>query len=187
MAEKSVNEISRDVRAVFQKGNDALLRENYDYVAVLVTQRHERETTVNLSGKALRSAQDRKDGVGSGFFKKAWSSASSSPMVAKGQVALRKNPVEALHIAEQILNSDPTSSPAHRLVAEAAIAMDMPRSAVMSLEILFRNSPKDKTVAIQYANMLGEIGEANRAEKILMELASALPNDAELGQALKDL
>ena len=36
MAEKSVNEISRDVRAIFQKGNDALIRENYDYAVDLL-------------------------------------------------------------------------------------------------------------------------------------------------------
>src|SRR4051812_13922004 len=188
MAEKSVNEIPREIRAIFQKGNDALLRENYDYAVDLFTQVLEREPTFYLGRKALRTAQTQKaGGGGTGFFKKAWSSASSSPLVAKGQMALRKNPVDALHIAEQILNSDPTSSPGHRLVAEASIAMDMPRTAVMSLEILFRNSPKDKNVAIQFANMLGEIGEATRAEKILMDLAASMPNDADLAQALKDL
>jgi tetratricopeptide (TPR) repeat protein len=57
----------------------------------------------------------------------------------------------------------------------------------MSLEVLFKNSPKDKKTAIQFANMLAEIGEASRAESILMSLASANPSDAELNQALKDL
>jgi len=187
MAEKSVNEISRDVRAIFQKGNDALIRENYDYAVDLFTQVLEREPSFYEGRKALRVAQAKKAGGGSGFFKKAWSSASSSPLVAKGQIALRRNPAEALHIGEQILNSDPTSSAGHRLVAEAAIAMDMPRTAVMSLDMLFKNSPKDKHIAIQYANMLAETGEARRAERILMELAEATPSDAELHQALKDL
>ena len=187
MAEKSVNEISRDVRVIFQKGNDALIRENYDYAVDLLTQVLEKEPTFYDGRKALRQAQARKAGGGSGFFKKAWSSASSSPLVAKGQIALRRNPTEALHIGEQILNSDPTSSPGHRLIAEAAIAMDMPRTAVMSLDILFKNSPKDKNVAIQYANMLAETGEAQRAERILMELARLTPSDPELHQALKDL
>jgi tetratricopeptide (TPR) repeat protein len=187
MAEKSVNEISRDVRAIFQKGNDALIRENYDYAVDLLTQVMEKEPAFYEGRKALRLAQVKKTGGSSGFFKKAWSSASSSPLVAKGQIALRRNPVEALHIGEQILNSDPGSSPGHRLIAEAAIALEMPRTAVMSLDMLFRNSPKDKNVAIQYANMLAETGEAPRAERILMELARATPSDPELHQALKDL
>jgi len=187
MAEKSVNEISRDIRAIFQKGNDALLRENYDYAVDLLTQVMEREPAFYEGRKALRVAQSKKAGGGGGFFKKAWSSASSSPLVAKGQIALRRNPVEALAIGEQILNSDPNSSGGHRLIAEAAVALDMPRTAVMSLDMLFRNSPKDKAIAIQYANMLAETGEARRAEKILMDLANATPSDPELHQALKDL
>ena len=44
MAEKSVNEISRDVRQIFQKGNDALTRENYDYAVDLLTQVLEKGT-----------------------------------------------------------------------------------------------------------------------------------------------
>jgi tetratricopeptide (TPR) repeat protein len=187
MAEKSVNEISRDIRAIFQKGNDALIRENYDYAVDLLTQVMEREPAFYEGRKALRVAQSKKAGGGGGFFKKAWSSASSSPLVAKGQLALRRNPVEALAIGEQILNSDPSSSGGHRLIAEAAVALEMPRTAVMSLDMLFRNSPKDKTIAIQYANMLAATGEARRAEKILEDLAHAMPNDAELHQALKDL
>jgi tetratricopeptide (TPR) repeat protein len=187
MAEKSVNEISRDIRAIFQKGNDALLRENYDYAVDLLTQVMEREPAFYEGRKALRVAQSKKAGGGGGFFKKAMRSASSSPLVAKGQIALRRNPVEALAIGEQILNSDPSSSGGHRLIAEAAIALAMPRTAVMSLDMLFRNSPKDKTIAIQYANMLAEIGEARRAEKILMDLQAAMPSDPELNQALKDL
>ncbi|HEX4265221.1 MAG TPA: tetratricopeptide repeat protein [Verrucomicrobiae bacterium] len=188
MAEKSVNEISRDVRVIFQKGNDALIRENYDYAVDLLMQVLEKEPTFYEGRKALRQAQARKAGSGGGFFKKAWSSASSSPLVAKGQIALRRNdPAEALQVGEQILNSDPASSSGHRLIAEAAIAMEMPRTAVMSLDILFKNSPKDKNIAIQYANMLAETGEAQRAERLLMELARLTPGDAELHQALKDL
>ena len=186
MAEKSVNEIPRDVRAIFQKGNDALLRENYDYAVDLLTQVLEKEPTFYEGRKALRTAQAKKSG-GGGFFKKAFSRVGSSPEWTKGQIALRRNPAEALHYGEQILNSDPASSAGHRLIADAAIAMDMPKTAVMSLEFLFKISPKDKHTAIQFANMLAETGEANRAERILMEVAAAAPNDAELHQAVKDL
>src|SRR6185436_3076309 len=141
------SEITRDVRMLFQKGNDALLRENYDYAVDLFNQVLEKEPGLFEARKALRTAQAKKSGDGGGFFKKAWSSASSSPMVAKGQMALRKNPAEALQIAEQILNGDPNNSGAHRIVVEAATVMELPRTAVLSLEILVKNSPKDKTLA----------------------------------------
>ena len=187
MAEKSVNEISRDVRAIFQKGNDALVRENYDYAVDLLTQVLDKEPAFYEGRKALRLAQIRKAGDGGGFFKKALRSAGSSPLVAKGQIALRRNPTEALSIGEQILNGDPNSSAGHRLIAEAATALEMPRTAVMSYDILFKNSPRDKNIGIPYANMLAEIGEAKTAERILMEMSRMLPNDPDLHQALKDL
>jgi tetratricopeptide (TPR) repeat protein len=187
MAEKSVNEIPRELRQIYQKGSDALLRENYDYAVDLFIQVLEKEPTFYEGRKALRNAQAQKSGGGGGFLKRAFSNTTSAPLIAKGQIALKRNPAEALNIGEQILNSDANSSPGHRLIADAAIALDMPRTAVLSLELLFRNSPKDKKTAIQLANMLAEIGEARRAETILMTLAAANPSDAELSQALKDL
>ena len=115
------------------------------------------------------------------------SSAGSSPLVAKGHMALSKDPAEALKIAEQILNGDPTNSAAHKLVVEAATALELPRTAVLSLEILAANSPKDRDVAIKFANALADSGEVGRAEKILADLYRSFPTDNDLAQALKDL
>jgi tetratricopeptide (TPR) repeat protein len=188
MAEKSVSEITRDVRLLYQKGSDALLRENYDYAVDLLNQVLHKEPTLYDARKALRSAQNKKSGSGGGgFFKRAWGSASSSPMVAKGQLALRNDPGEALHIAEQILNNDPANSGAHRIIVDASAALDMPRTAVMSLEILHRNSPKDKTLAIQFAEALSAIGDPERAERVLLEFARNAPRDGEILHALKNV
>ena len=61
-------------------------------------------------------------------------------MIAKGQMSLRKNPLEAMQIAEQILNGDANNAGAHKLLAEAAIAAELPQTAVMSLEICEQES-----------------------------------------------
>jgi tetratricopeptide (TPR) repeat protein len=188
MAEKSINEISRDVRMLFQKGNDAFSRENFDYAINLYNQVLEKEPGFVECRKALRTAQARKaEGKGGGIFKKMWSSAGSSPMVAKAQFELRKNPAEALLTAEHILNGDPNNSQAHKIVVEAATALELPRTAVLSLEILTNHSPKDKELAVQFANALAGTGEGARAEKFLADFSSTRPYDNELSQALKDL
>jgi tetratricopeptide (TPR) repeat protein len=187
MAEKSLMEIPRDQRALFTKGNDAALRENYDYAIDLFTHILEKEPAFYECRKALRSAQLRKAGGGTGFFKKMLSSASSSPQVAKGQIALRKNPAEALQIAEQILTTDPYSSPAHKIVVEAATALEFPRTAVLSLEVLASNSPKDREVAIKFATALADSGDVARGEKILSDLSRSYPGDNDLALALKNL
>src|SRR5205814_7116142 len=116
MAEKSVNELPRELRPLFTKGNDALARENYDYAIDLFNQVLAKEPTVYECRKALRNAQFRKAGSGGGFVTKMLSTAASQPMVGKAQLALRRDPAEALQIAEQILNHDPNNSGAHRVV-----------------------------------------------------------------------
>jgi len=187
MAEKSLNELPRELRMLFTKGNEAMQRENFDYAIDLFSQVLAKDPAVYDCRKALRTAQMRKAGGGSGFFKRMLSSAGSSPQLAKGHMALSKDPAEALRIAEQILNSEPLSSGAHKLVVEAATALELPKTAVMSLEILANNSPKDRDVAIKFAKALADSGEVGKAEKILADLYRSFPADNELGQALKDL
>src|ERR1017187_9506784 len=188
MAEKNLNEISRDARALFAKGTEALAGDNYDYAITLLNQSLEKEPGFYDCRKTLRDAQFRKlGGGGTGIFKKMWSGASSSPQVAKAKMALSKNPAEAIAIAEQILNGDPNSSAAHRLIVDAGKALDLPRTVALSYETLAKNSPKDKDLAIEFAHAVSAIGEGSRAEKILMDLLREMPNDGELRTALKDL
>jgi len=188
MAEKEISEISRDARVLFNKANEAAQRENLDYAIALYNQVLEKEPGFFECRKLLRELQLRKTGSGGGFFKKMLSGASSSPLVAKGQIALRGNPAGALAIAEQILNSDPNSSAGHRLIVAAAQALELPRTGTMSLEILVKNSPKDKNLAIEFATALSASGgDTKRGEQILMELLRQSPADGELNQALKNL
>lgn len=170
------------------KGQDALSRENFDYALDLFTQVLAREPALFEIRKALRAAQQGKAAAGSsGFFKKMLSSAGSSPQLLKAQAALRGNPAEALAIAEQVLNSDASNSMAHKIVVEAATALQMPQTAVMSLEILQRAHPKDKGIAMQFANFLADTGDVKRGERVLVELSTHLPNDPELAQAIKNI
>ena len=187
MAEKSLNEIPRELRPLYTKGNDALQRDNFDYAIDLFTQVLAREPGVHECRRALRSAQLKKSGGRGGLFKKMWSGASSSPLVAKGELTLRKDPAEALVIAEQILNSDPNNPAGHRLVVKAATVLEMPHTAVLSLEILHHNAPNDIEVAIQLATALADIGDVARGEKILSDASRANPMDNDIAQALKDL
>ena len=192
MAEKNINEVSRDARMLFTKANEAVQRENLDYAIALFNQVLEKEPAFYDCRKALRTAQLKKAGGGGGFFKKMLSGAGSSPQVAKAKLALNKNPAEAMAIAEQILNGDPGNSAAHRIIVDAATALELPHTAVLSYEPLVKHSPKDRDLAVDFARALaaaGDVsaGENNRGEKILMDLLRENPNDGELHQALKDL
>jgi tetratricopeptide (TPR) repeat protein len=189
MAEKSINEIAGDTRRLHTKAVEAAQRENDDYAIALFCQILEKEPGFFECRRALRAAQFRKAGTAStGFFKKMMSGASSSPQVAKAKMALGKNPAEAMAIAEQVLNGDPTSAVAHRIIADAAQALDLPLTRLFELETLAKNSPKDKGVVVDYANAVAETGSNARvAEKILDELIRTSPYDTDLLQAQKNL
>jgi tetratricopeptide (TPR) repeat protein len=193
MAEKSHNEISRDARVLFEKGTEAATRDNTDYAITLFNQVLEKEPAYYDCRKALRIAQFKKAGSGGGgFFKKMLSGAGSSPQIARAKMVLGKNPGEAMAIAEQILNTDPNNSSAHRILVDAATALELPHTAVLSYETLVKNSPKDRNLAIDFAHALaaaGDIseGENNRGEKILMDLLRDNPHDGDLNKALKNL
>ncbi len=188
MPEKSLNEIPRDLRALYTRGADALQRDNFDYAIDLFTQILTKEPGLYEIRKALRTAQIKKAGDGGrGFFKKVFSGAGSSHLIGMGQLSLRKNPVEAIQIAEQIIAGDAYSGPGHKLLAEAAMAAEMPKTAVLSLEILAKNSPADKALSLQFAEALAASGDQTRAENLLAQLRRQHPNDNEVHMALKNV
>jgi tetratricopeptide (TPR) repeat protein len=187
MPEKTLNEIPRPLREAYEKGKTALHRHNTDYAIMYFEQVLQKEPGFYECREALRAAQFKKAGASTGFLKKMLGAASSQPWVAKGQMALRKDPLEALAIAEQMLNSDPNNSAAHKLLAEAATAADLPRTAILSLEILVKAAPKDRALKMDLAAAYGRINQIAKAEAIYTELLRANPNDAEVAQAYKNL
>lgn len=188
MPEKSQNEISASWRDLYEKGLTAYKRQNLDYAISLFNQILKKEPGFYDCREALRAAQFKKLGAGSNFFMRALGKATSTgPLLARGQIALRSNPLDAIEIAEQILNQDPHSTMAHKLLAEAALEADLPRTAVLSLEIVFKASPRDRGLAMKLAAALGTAGQVERAEEILTDLQQSDPGNNEISQALKNL
>jgi len=187
MPEKSLAEIPQDLRELYKKGSAALQRNNLDYAIMFFQQVLQREPAFFDCRQALRATQFKRAGSSTSFFKKMIGSASNSPMVAKAQMALRKDPAEAMSIAEQILVKDPSNASAHKVLAEAALEADLPKTAVLSLEIAIKGAPKDYNLAMQFGRALAAAGEVARAEAVYTSLQKAYPNKGEVSQALKDL
>src|SRR5258708_820593 len=170
MPEKNLNDMPRDLRDLYQKGSVALQRQNFDYAIAIFNQVLQREPGFFECRQALRAAQFKKAGGSTNFFKKMIGGASSSPLLAKAQMSLRKNPLEAIQVAEQILNGDPTSSAAHKILAEAALGAGLPRTSCFSYEILLKNSPKDLDLNMDYGKALAQAGQVSKAEDIYAEM-----------------
>ena len=175
------------MREQYEKGKAAFDRHNFDYAIAIFNQILEQEPAFYDCREALRASQFKKSGGRSGFFKKILSGAGSSPLLAKGQLALMKEPVDALKIAEQILNSDPNSAAAHKLLGEAAMLADLPKTAILSLEIAAKHSPKDEEIKKNLARAYSAAGQGDKAETIFAELMRLHPADLRLVQELKDI
>ncbi len=81
---------------------------------------------------------------------KVMSGLSSTPFIFS---SVTKDPAKALGSAEKILATDPTSASALKLLAEAAMAMDMPETAAFAREAAHVHEPDD------HGNLL-QLGEA---------------------------
>lgn len=187
MPEKNLSEISPTWRELFEKGNLALQRQNLDYAIAIFNEILQKEPAFYDCREALRATQLKKAGSSTSFFKKMLGAASHSPALAKGQILLRSNPVEAIHLAEQILNSDPNNIAAHKLLADAALEAGFPKTAVLSLEIASKNAPKDKDIGLRLGEALMNAGQPARAESIYTELQRTYPRDSSIAQALKNV
>jgi|SRR3984957_1866743 len=185
MAEKTISQIPRLVREQYQKGMTAFERKNFDYAIAIFNQVLAQEPGFFDCRQALRVSQHKKSGGTSTFFKKMLSGAGSSPLLAKAQ--MQKDPLETIKTVEQVLNSDPNSAAAHKLLADAALSADLPKTAVLSLEIVVKNSPKDEEAQKNLARAYSEAGQGEKAEMVMAELMRQHPGDLKLADELKDI
>ena len=187
MPDKSANEVPRDVRDLYFRGSQALQRQNFDYAITFFMQALQREPGFLECRQHLRAAQYKKSGGSTSFFKKIVGGAGLQPLIAKAQMTKGKNPREAMQIAEQILESDPSNSSAHRIIAECAMEADFPKTACFSYEILLKNSPKDYELGMAYAEALARAGQIQKAEDYYIELQRYFPQRGEIATAMKNL
>jgi predicted Zn-dependent protease len=189
MPEKTLHELPPDLRRLYAKAVETAQRDQLDYAITMFCQVLEKEPGLFEARKALRLAQTRRSaGASTGFFKKMMSGGGSMPQITKAKFALNKNPAEAMAIAEQVLNGDANNPFAHRIIVDAAHALEMPQTAILSLETMVRLSPKDKALVVEFANAVAGSGvSANVAEKFLDELIRTTPYDPDLQQAAKNL
>jgi tetratricopeptide (TPR) repeat protein len=185
MAEKTLVQIPVAQRELFDKGLAALQKNNLDYAVALFVQVLTAEPGFYECREALRAAQHKRAGTrGGGFFKKLLGSANT---LTSGRLALRSNPLEAILIAEEALNQDPSNMQAHDLLADAALQAQLPKTALLSLEVAFKANPSDRKLAEKLVEAHTLLGNHSRAEKLLRDLLSGDPGNPAFNERLKNL
>ena len=187
MPEKNTSEIPRDVRDLFEKGNSAVQKENWDYAFLFYLQALQKEPGFLECRQALRAAQVAKSNKSTSFFKKVMGAAGSSPAIAKANMLVAKKPFDAMATCEDILNSDPNNATAHNLLAQAALNADLPKTAIFALEHNRKNNPTDRGIAMALASAYIAAKMFSKAENIYQDLLNKDRNDTEVAALLKNL
>lgn len=185
MAEKTSDNVSPQARALYQKGMAALERNNLDYAIEMFIQTLTTEPNFLTCRKYLRGAQmKRAESMGS--FKRAVIATTSQMNLTKGQLALSKNPLEAMVIAEQVLSNDPKNVQALTLLANASEKANLPETTTQTLEHLIKVSPRDTRAMHLLARTFKAQNKHSLALAIYDRILQIDPADFDAQRGMKD-
>jgi len=185
MAVKKLEEISEQAQAIFARAKEAANRQNDDYAMELMCQLLELEPAF-LEARLLLSAVQKRKFQNAGMLARKMAGMSATPAALKAQATLKKNPAQALAEATRVLNSDPVNATALTVLADAAMAMDLPETAGFALETLRQAKPNDVKVLKQLGELYTNTGENEKAFRAYEQVLKIKPDDADAFKAMKD-
>ena len=186
MAETPIKSLTPAMREQYDKARQAFDRGNFDYAVTLLENVLRHAPSCYPARETLRATQMRRHNSKKSFFKKMLNAASHSSSLTKARLTINSKPEQTLAECESILSENPNNIAAHKTLAQAAMACQFPKSAVLSLEVAFHHQPQDRETGLRLSEALQAAGNPLRAEEVLKGLAANLNNDPEIIQALKD-
>ncbi|MBX2825214.1 MAG: tetratricopeptide repeat protein [Gammaproteobacteria bacterium] len=178
-------QISAGQKQLLQKAKEATDRQNYDYAIQLLKQ-----LTIQLPNeldirRRLRANELIKFKNASGMARKM-AGLKVAPMVMKGKGAIKKDANEAIKIAEDILEIDPTSDGGNEVLALAAEALDLPQVAILAYETLRDSDPKNLDTLKHLGSLYLGNSEYEKAQTTFDAAIKLAPNDGEALKGMKD-
>jgi tetratricopeptide (TPR) repeat protein len=102
----------------------------------------------------------------------------AAPALGRGSEALRAGQVARAIDEFTAAVRDAPGSEAHRMLGVAYWLSSEPKHSIEHLEHAVRLSPMDERARLMLARVLEEIGDAGRAERLLVETVEAIPSSA---------
>jgi tetratricopeptide (TPR) repeat protein len=185
--EKVLEQVPVACGALYQNGLAALGVGDAIVAISFFTQALEMEPGFVDCRQALRCAQkkaaEKKSGCWARFFRKG----RLSPTLSKAELLLHLQPLATISVAEQVLNSDPDNVTAHKLLAHAALAANLPRTAILSLEALPNKNAYHRSIKLELAEAFEKSGQTSIAARIYGQLLKDNPEDRKVWRALKNI
>lgn len=156
-----------------------------DYAIALLTDLVKQVPEELEPRRILRANEIKKFNATSSFSKKL-SGVKTTPLHMKGKGAIKKNPKEAMAIAEDILAIDPTSENGNELLADAAREAGMDEVAIFALETLKDTKPEYIPNIKRLGALYLELGHPDKALAVYDIGIKHAPTDGELNKGMKD-
>ncbi len=187
MAEVTLEQVNRKVRDLHDKGFAALERGNNQYAMDMLMSALDLEPRLLSARRFLRVAQIKtfkaKKG---GQLTHIMSSITGIGGMIGVNMALKKDPLKALKITENLLRSDPLNRTFIDLHVRAALAADMPEVALLTLEVEREYYPKDVALLKRLGQLYLDNNQANKGREVFEILLAMKPNDQTILKAYKD-
>jgi tetratricopeptide (TPR) repeat protein len=104
----------------------------------------------------------------------------------KGSSMVKKDPLQAMELAEKNLESDPLNTQINHLLKDAAKAAGFPEIAAFALETIIESNPKDTKVMHELGHLYLQMGDSEKAVKVFIRITEINPADLEALKMSKD-
>lgn len=185
MAEKTRDNIDRRARDFFDKGLAAFERDNLDYAIEMFLQTLAIEQNFLQCRKMLRAAQLKRV-ESTGKLKQMMAAARVTPILGQAKMAVNKNPLEAMNLAEKALCEDPRNGQAMVILAEAAEVAELHETAAQTLETYTKVNPRDTKALHWLARAYSGMEKHDLAREIYERLVQMNPKDFDAVKGVQD-
>lgn len=183
MSEILPTEAPAEARALFEKGLEALERDNLDYAMDLFEAALRIEPCLLQARRLLRGAAVRCNEQGGGG-KKSFLSGLGGMVKLAGMI--KKDPLKALAEAEHILRKDPANARVGRTQSDAALAAGLPEVSIQALELVREQLPLDIPLLERLAELYHDAGLHEQEYACRNAVVKLAPGDIEAIKRLKD-
>jgi pentatricopeptide repeat protein len=187
MHDKTLDQVPAACANLYQCGLAALEKSDAaSAIASLITAL-EMEPGFVACREALRRAQKMAVKKKPGLWKRIFRKGPFSPSLGEAEVLLHLQPLKTISLAERVLNQDPGNMTAHKLLAKAALAADLPQTALLSLEELAGGHSDHRAIKLEVAEALERSGDVSSATAIYGQLLKDNPEDGTVLRALQNV